>query len=125
MAELHNGAELNLQTIGFTYPEDSDTDSLEQLKQHEIRLAQTKDALLGQQTRLKRALQNFKKMKKGKCHNYFEQNRDIRIRFTMLRAFQAQCAVTVGRMRIKRCAKQVRSLILTTVSRSMELLKLV
>lgn len=66
MAELHNSSELNLQNIGFTYPEDSDTDSLEQLKQHEIRLSQTKDALLAQQTRLKRALQNLKKIKKGK-----------------------------------------------------------
>ncbi|EFN76573.1 hypothetical protein EAI_03047 [Harpegnathos saltator] len=65
MIELQNGSELNLQNVGFTYPEDSDMDSLEQLKQHEIRLAQTKDALLGQQTRLKRALQNFKKLKQG------------------------------------------------------------
>lgn len=71
MVELHNNAELNLQNIGFTYPEDSDTDSLEQLKQHEIRLSQTKDALLGQQTRLKRALQNLKKMRKGKQFGLF------------------------------------------------------
>lgn len=81
MVELHNGAELNLQNIGFTYPEDSDTDSLEQLKQHEIRLSQTKDALLGQQTRLKRALQNLKKMRKGKLRNLFRTNRDKRIHF--------------------------------------------
>lgn len=65
MMELHNSSELNLQNVGFTYPEDSDPDSLEQLKQHEIRLSQTKDALLGQQTRLKRALQNLKKIRKG------------------------------------------------------------
>lgn len=68
MMELNN-SELNLQNVGFTYPEDSDTDSLEQLKQHEIRLSQTKDALLGQQTRLKRALQNLKKMRKGKTQS--------------------------------------------------------
>lgn len=65
MVELHNNSELNLQNVGFTYPEDCDTDSLEQLKQHEIRLSQTKDILLGQQTRLKRALQNLKKIRKG------------------------------------------------------------
>jgi len=69
MMELNNSSELNLQNVGFTYPEDSDTDSLEQLKQHEIRLSQTKDALLGQQTRLKRALQNLKKMRKGKTQS--------------------------------------------------------
>lgn len=64
MVELQNNSELNLQKIGFTYPEDSDTDS--ELKQLEIRLSQTKDALLGQQTRLKRTLQNLKKIRKGK-----------------------------------------------------------
>ncbi|EZA48061.1 hypothetical protein DMN91_005961 [Ooceraea biroi] len=70
MVQLHNSSILDLQNIGFTYPEDSDTDSLELLKQHEIRLAQTKDALLGQQTRLKRILQNLKKIKKGAtCSN--------------------------------------------------------
>lgn len=74
MVELHNTPELNLQNVGFTYPEDSDTDSLEQLKQHEIRLSQTKDALLGQQTRLKRALQNMKKMRKGIICNNCRKN---------------------------------------------------
>lgn len=69
MVELHNNSELNLQNVGFTYPEDSDTDSLEQLKQHEIRLSQTKDALLGQQIRLKRALQNLKKIRKGESQS--------------------------------------------------------
>ncbi|KAH0952496.1 hypothetical protein HN011_001015 [Eciton burchellii] len=70
MVELRNSSISDLQNIGFTYPEDSDTDSLELMKQHEIRLSQTKDALLGQQTRLKRALQNLKKMKKGiTCNN--------------------------------------------------------
>lgn len=65
MVELQNNADLNLQNIGFTYPEDSDTDSLEQLKQHDVRLSQTKDALLAQQNRLKRAIQNMKKIKRG------------------------------------------------------------
>ncbi|KYM97781.1 PREDICTED: protein spindle-F [Cyphomyrmex costatus] len=74
MMELNNSSELNLQNVGFTYPEDSDTDSLEQLKQHEIRLSQTKDALLGQQTRLKRTLQNLKKMKNGTICNNCQKN---------------------------------------------------
>ncbi|KAL0104802.1 hypothetical protein PUN28_016443 [Cardiocondyla obscurior] len=74
MMELHNNSELNLQNVGFTYPEDSDTDSLEQLKQHEIRLSQTKDALLAQQIRLKKALQNLKKMKKGIICNSCRKN---------------------------------------------------
>lgn len=65
MVELQNSTELNLQNIGFTYPEDSDTD-LEILKQHDIRLSQMKNTLLTQQTKLKRALQNFKKIKTGK-----------------------------------------------------------
>ncbi|KYN17629.1 PREDICTED: protein spindle-F [Trachymyrmex cornetzi] len=74
MMELNDSSELNLQNVGFTYPDDSDTDSLEQLKQHEIRLSQTKDALLGQQTRLKRALQNLKKMRKGMICNNCQKN---------------------------------------------------
>ncbi|XP_029156874.1 protein spindle-F isoform X2 [Nylanderia fulva] len=72
MVELQNNSELNLQKIGFTYPEDSDTDS--ELKQLEIRLSQTKDALLGQQTRLKRTLQNLKKMRKGTTCNNCREN---------------------------------------------------
>ncbi|XP_020279662.1 protein spindle-F isoform X3 [Pseudomyrmex gracilis] len=63
MVELHKNSELNLQNIGFTYPEDHDTSSLEQLKEHENRLSQTKDALLGQQIRLKKILQNVKVLK--------------------------------------------------------------
>lgn len=70
MIELQNSTELNLQNVGFTYPEDSDTDSMEQLKQHDIRLSQTKYALLAQQTRLKRTLQNLKNMRNGTmCNN--------------------------------------------------------
>ena len=69
MVELQNGTKQNLQTIGFTYPEDSDTD-LELLKQHDIRLLQMRSTLIMQQTKLKRALQNFKKMKEGiTCNN--------------------------------------------------------
>lgn len=64
MVELQNSTELNLQQIGFTYPEDSDTE-LELLKQHEMRLSQMKNTLLTQQTKLKRALQNLKKKKEG------------------------------------------------------------
>lgn len=64
MVELQNGTELDLRNIGFTYPEDSDTD-LELLKLHDIRLSQMKNTLLAQQTKLKRALQNFKKNKGG------------------------------------------------------------
>lgn len=83
MVELHNGSEINLQNIGFTYPEDSDTDSLEQLKQHEIRLSQIKDALLGQQTRLKRILQNVKRMKNGKICYCF--NLEVPYEFTQFK----------------------------------------
>ena len=69
MVELQNSTELNLQQIGFTYPEDSDTE-LELLKQHEMRLSQMKNTLLTQQTKLKRALQNLKKKKDGlTCNN--------------------------------------------------------
>nr|XP_031829441.1 protein spindle-F [Nomia melanderi] len=69
MVELQNSTEVNLQNIGFTYPEDSDTD-LELLKQHDIRLSQIKNTLLAQQTKLKRALLHFRKMKEGAmCNN--------------------------------------------------------
>ncbi|XP_017796291.1 PREDICTED: uncharacterized protein LOC108577625 [Habropoda laboriosa] len=69
MVELQNSTEMDLRNIGFTYPEDSDTD-LELLKQHDIRLSQMKNTLLAQQTKLKRALQNFKKKKEGlMCNN--------------------------------------------------------
>ncbi|XP_003704166.1 C2H2-type zinc binding domain-containing protein spindle-F [Megachile rotundata] len=68
MVELQNSSELNLQHIGFTYPEDSDTE-LELLKQHDIRLSQMKNTLLTQQTKLKRALQNLKKKEGVMCNN--------------------------------------------------------
>lgn len=71
MLELHDNSKLNLQNIDFTYPEDSDTHSLEQLKQYEGRLSQTKDILLEQQIKLKRVLQNVKKMKEGKSFNFY------------------------------------------------------
>ncbi|XP_033211880.1 protein spindle-F isoform X2 [Belonocnema kinseyi] len=66
MVELQSSSDLNLQNVGFTYPEDADTDSLEQLKHHEIRLSHTKDTLLSQQTRLKRIIEKIKTLKKGK-----------------------------------------------------------
>lgn len=62
---MQNNTELDLRNIGFTYPEDSDTD-LELLKQHDIRLSQMKNNLLAQQIKLKKALQNLKKKKEGK-----------------------------------------------------------
>lgn len=65
MVEMQNNTELDLRNIGFTYPEDSDTD-LELLKQHDIRLSQMKNNLLAQQIKLKKALQNLKKKKEGK-----------------------------------------------------------
>ncbi|XP_017886483.1 protein spindle-F [Ceratina calcarata] len=73
MVELQNSTELDLRNIGFTYPEDSDTD-LELFKQHDMRLLQMKNTLLAQQTTLKRALQNFKKKKKGLMCNTCRMN---------------------------------------------------
>ncbi|XP_043259332.1 protein spindle-F [Colletes gigas] len=73
MVELQNNTELNLQNVGFTYPEDSDTE-LELLKQHDIRLTQMRNTLLAQQTKLKRALQHFKKMKEGAMCNICRVN---------------------------------------------------
>lgn len=64
MVELQNSTELDLRNMGFTYPEDSDTD-LELLKQHDIRLSQMKNTLLAQKIKLKRTLQNFKKKEEG------------------------------------------------------------
>lgn len=133
MTELHN-SELNLQNVGFTYPEDSDTDSLEQLKQHEIRLSQTKDALLGQQTRLKRALQNLKKIKKGEYQSSDYNSVDYHFGiscnikgFSILKQiyFQGRCVIIVERTQIKRCVKRVRNLILTIVSKNTVLHRLV
>ncbi|XP_076300806.1 C2H2-type zinc binding domain-containing protein spindle-F isoform X2 [Lasioglossum baleicum] len=69
MVKLQNNTEVNLQHIGFTYPESSDTD-LEILKQHDSKLIQIKNTLLSQQTKLKRALRHFQKMKEGAmCNN--------------------------------------------------------
>ncbi|XP_015588461.1 protein spindle-F [Cephus cinctus] len=70
MVEMQNSFDLNLRNGGFTYPEDGDVDSLQQLKQHDVRLSQTKDALLAQQAKLKSALRNLEIMKKGvTCKN--------------------------------------------------------
>lgn len=69
MVKLQNNTEVNLQHIGFTYPESSDTD-IEILKQHDSKLIQIKNTLLLQQTKLKRALRHFQKMKEGAmCNN--------------------------------------------------------
>ena len=65
MLEMQNGADINLENVGFTYPEVHNTDSLQQLKQHDVRLSQTKDILVNQQVRLKRAIRSLKKLKKG------------------------------------------------------------
>lgn len=65
MVELQKNTEFDLQNRGFAYREDFDTDSLEQLKQHDSRLSQTRDALRVQQARLKKVLRNVKKMKQG------------------------------------------------------------
>lgn len=64
--ELQPDVQYNLKKVGFAYPEDFDIDSLEQLKYHDLRLTQIKDALLLQQNKLKSALQNLKINKKSK-----------------------------------------------------------
>ncbi|XP_034942699.1 uncharacterized protein spn-F [Chelonus insularis] len=66
MVELENGGDINLRNVGFTYPDDCNSDSLQQLKNHEDRLSQTKDTLAAQQEQLKKILHNLKKNKKGK-----------------------------------------------------------
>ncbi|XP_076650365.1 C2H2-type zinc binding domain-containing protein spindle-F isoform X2 [Halictus rubicundus] len=73
MVKLQNNTEVNLQNIGFTYPENSDTD-LEILKQHDSKLVQIKNTLLSQQTKLKRALRHFQKMKEGAMCNSCRMN---------------------------------------------------
>ncbi|XP_012283258.1 protein spindle-F [Orussus abietinus] len=79
MVEMQNSEEVNLQYIGFTYPEDSDTDSLEQLKQHDVQLSQTKETLLAQQVRLKKAIQNLRKFKKGVFCRSCRQNANKKV----------------------------------------------
>lgn len=113
MLELH-GSEINLENVGFTYPEDSDMDSLEQLKQHEIRLSQTKDALLGQQTRLKRILQNLKKLKQGKfrkllCHYNIKVHLTVIGQFWLL--YDSLCLSVLNCTLFKKIGKQVNLLI--------------
>ena len=66
MIDLQTNTEMNLKNIGFTYPEDINTDSLDQLKYHGTKLTQIKEALLNQQNKLKITLQNLKKAKKSK-----------------------------------------------------------
>lgn len=69
---MQNGADINLENIGFTYPEE--TDSLQQLKQHDVRLSQTKETLENQQMRLKCAIRSLKKMKKGNADIFEPQS---------------------------------------------------
>ncbi|XP_043286531.1 protein spindle-F [Venturia canescens] len=74
MVEMQNGADINLQNVGFTYPEDSSMDSLQQLKQHDLRLSQTKDTLASQQIRLKRVIRNLRKMRRSTVCKNCKQN---------------------------------------------------
>lgn len=71
MVELQNGAEVNLRNVGFTYPDDNCSDSIQQLKQHERKLSQTKNALLSQQAKLKKVLLYLTKIKKGKILHFY------------------------------------------------------
>lgn len=77
MVEMQNGADINLEKVGFTYPEDTNTDSLQQLKQHDLRLSQTKDTLVSQQIRLKRVIRNFRKMKRGESRPIFSGSEEF------------------------------------------------
>ncbi|XP_058798421.1 protein spindle-F [Phymastichus coffea] len=74
--ESQINSETNLKNFGFTYPEDllTNTDSLEQLKDHDMRLTQIKRALLLQQHNLRNTLNNLKKMKKNQTCNKCKNN---------------------------------------------------
>ncbi|XP_015124808.1 protein spindle-F [Diachasma alloeum] len=65
MVALQNGADINIRNVGFAYPDEGNNDSLQQLKQHESKLLETKDALLSQQIKLKKVLQNLKRIRKA------------------------------------------------------------
>ncbi|XP_011505545.1 PREDICTED: uncharacterized protein LOC105368263 [Ceratosolen solmsi marchali] len=70
IVELQSNTEMNFKNIGFTYPEDLHTDSLEHLKYHDTKLTELKEELMIQQNKLKNALQNLKKKKKNEtCNN--------------------------------------------------------
>ncbi|XP_046736242.1 protein spindle-F isoform X2 [Diprion similis] len=65
MVEMQNTSEINLQNMGYSYPECMDSDCVEQLKQHDTRLSHTKDILLSQQTKLKTIIGKLRIIKKG------------------------------------------------------------
>lgn len=69
MVEMQNTSDINIQNIGYTYPEYMDSDSMEQLKQHDTRLSHTRDVLLSQQAKLKMVIKNLQIIKKGDCEN--------------------------------------------------------
>ncbi|KAK0093188.1 hypothetical protein PV326_014123 [Microctonus aethiopoides] len=63
MVKLQSGTDVDLKTIGFAYPDDNSIDTLQQLKQHEARLCQTKNSMLSQQEKLQKVLKSLKKIK--------------------------------------------------------------
>ncbi|KAH0560573.1 protein spindle-F [Cotesia glomerata] len=63
MLALQNGDDIKLRNVGFAYPDDNN-DSLQQLKQYENKLFQTKNNLVQQQLKLKKVLHNLCKLKK-------------------------------------------------------------
>lgn len=65
MVEMQNTSDINFQNIGYSFPEYMDSDSVEQLKQHDTRLSHTKDILLSQQAKLKTIIANLQVIKKG------------------------------------------------------------
>ncbi|XP_063979666.1 protein spindle-F [Diachasmimorpha longicaudata] len=65
MVALQNGADMNIRKVGFAYPDEGNNDSLQQLKQHESKLLDIKDALLSQQTKLKKVFQNLKRIRRA------------------------------------------------------------
>lgn len=64
MLALQNGADIKLRSVGFAYPDDNN-DSLQQLKQYENKLYQTKNNLVQQKLKLENIYHNLCKIKKG------------------------------------------------------------
>ncbi|XP_012260597.1 protein spindle-F [Athalia rosae] len=76
MVEMQNTPDIHLQSITYSYPEYMDSDSMEQLKQHDARLSHTKNILLSQQAKLKTVIENLQIIKKGSmCKNCREKAR--------------------------------------------------
>ncbi|XP_008558930.1 protein spindle-F [Microplitis demolitor] len=63
MLALQNGADIKLRSVGFAYPDDNN-DSLQQLKQYENKLYQTKNNLVQQKLKLENIYHNLCKIKK-------------------------------------------------------------